>query len=88
MCRREQSGKPQPTYAQKMAAAFFCFSRRDIAKQSRTKVASQSLTYNHCMESVLAAENRRRSEQVHKGQYIPASQLPSLGFVNHRMVLF
>lgn len=34
------------------------FSRRDISKWSGTKAVSQSLTYNHCMESVLAAENR------------------------------
>lgn len=61
LCRCEQSGKPQPTCAQKIARAsfFFFFSRRDIAKRSRTKVASQSLTHNHFMESVLAAENRR-----------------------------
>lgn len=37
---------------------FFFFSRRDISKWSGTK-GSPSVTYNHCMESILAAENRR-----------------------------
>lgn len=76
----KQGGKTQPNYSQKRSPAFF--RRRDISKWSGTKW-SQSVTYNHCMESILAAENRRWLEQVHKWQYLPA-----LSFVSYSLVLF
>lgn len=66
---------------------FFFFSRRDISKWSGTK-GSPSVTYNHCMESILAAENRRWLEPVHKWPYLPALKLTGLSFVSYSLVLF
>lgn len=66
---------------------FFFFSRRDISKWSGTK-GSPSMTYNHCMESILAAENRRWLEPVHKWPYLPALKLTGLSFVSYSLVLF
>lgn len=37
-----------------------------VERAHQNGARAKSSTYNHCMESVLAAEHRRSLEQVHK----------------------